>query len=251
METLRPKEYKWKLGARLRYVREKKYVSDGKQKKLITGVIEGERKQIKFNIWSDKVKVEQLHPNAVYNISRGKLEDGVINLHDWSKIEQVDDNGEFPPQQLYTLQDLMELPDQEKIIDFQASILQVGEVQSGTTKEGRHYNRQQVECGDLEARLRITVTMWDNFLSKSAEGYRCTFEGFKYKIYCGSQQLNSTVFSKIHTDLTQQKIEVNDVLAEGRWHNLSELYRERPLGELREILERSDPLINVYSEVTA
>ncbi len=39
VETLRPKEYRWKLGARLRYVREKKYVSGGKQKKLITGII--------------------------------------------------------------------------------------------------------------------------------------------------------------------------------------------------------------------
>jgi hypothetical protein len=83
--------------------------------------------------------------------------------------------------------------------------------------------------------------MWDNFLSKTVEGYRCTFEGFKYKIYCGSQQLNSTVFSKIHTNLTEKKINVEEVLAEGLWHNLSELYRERTLLELKEKLSNSEP----------
>jgi hypothetical protein len=41
--------------------------------------------------------------------------------------------------------------------------------------------------------------MWDNFLSKESEGFKCLFEGFKYKLYCESRQLNSTVFSKIHT----------------------------------------------------
>jgi hypothetical protein len=103
VETLRPKEYRWKLGARLRYVREKKYVSGGKQKKLITGIIEGEHKQLKFNIWSDKVSVEQLQPNATYNFSRGKLEDGVINLHDWSVVEPLEDKGEFPAYKTYSI----------------------------------------------------------------------------------------------------------------------------------------------------
>lgn len=39
METLRPKDYKWKMGARLRYLKEKKYKSNGVEKKLITGVL--------------------------------------------------------------------------------------------------------------------------------------------------------------------------------------------------------------------
>lgn len=112
--------------------------------------------------------MEQLQPNATYNFSRGKLEDGVINLHDWSGIEPVEDKGEFPPHKTYTIQELTEMSEVEKIIDFQGCILQVGEAQPGTTKEGRHYSKQQVECGQLESRLRITVTMWDNFLSKTA-----------------------------------------------------------------------------------
>lgn len=149
VETLRPKEYRWKLGARLKYVREKKYVANGKEKKLITGVIEGEQKQLKFNIWSDKVSATQLQPNNTYSFSRGKLEDGVINLHDWSAIEPAEDTGTFPTQRFYNLRDLMELPSAEKIIDFQACILEVGEVLPGTTKEGRQYRKQQVECGDL------------------------------------------------------------------------------------------------------
>lgn len=50
--------------------------------------------------------------------------------------------------------------------------------------------------------------MWDGFLSKAVRGFRCTFEGFKYKVYCGSQQLNSTVFSKIRTELTEGQVDV-------------------------------------------
>jgi hypothetical protein len=54
------------MGARLRYLKEKKYQSNGVEKKLLTGVLEGSEKQIKFNVWSSKMAVEAFTPNATY-----------------------------------------------------------------------------------------------------------------------------------------------------------------------------------------
>lgn len=70
--------------------------------------------------------------------------------------------------------------------------------------------------------------MWDHFLDKSVELARCRFEGVKYKIYCESKQLNSTIFSKITMELTTPKMQESTAsLVE--WKNLSELYRQKTI----------------------
>lgn len=55
---MKPKNRNWKAIAKIKYVRTKKYVQGSKQKKVTTGIMECNRKQFRFNIWSDKgVKV--------------------------------------------------------------------------------------------------------------------------------------------------------------------------------------------------
>lgn len=80
LESLKPRDFRWKLGARLRYITEKKYSSNGIEKKLMTGIIEGQKRQMKINIWSEGGLADQLEKNATYRFSKGKMEDGVINF---------------------------------------------------------------------------------------------------------------------------------------------------------------------------
>jgi hypothetical protein len=90
--------------------------------------------------------------------------------------------------------------------------------------------------------------MWDNFLSTHSIGYKCLFTGFKHKIYCESRQLNSTVFSKISCELTQERLVMDDEEEEG-WTQLSLLYRPRTLREVRQKLEATKVGEVVYSKV--
>lgn len=91
---------------------EKKYSVGGTERRLLTGIIEGRKKQIKINIWSENALTDRLEPNATYLFSKGRLEDGVINFGEHAEIERIDDDGIIPLNQLHYLRDLASMDDQ-------------------------------------------------------------------------------------------------------------------------------------------
>ena len=82
------------------------------------------------------------------------------------------------------------------MLDFRGHILSMNIPYKWYNPEnGRTFTRQSIVIVDVVERTSITVTLWENFITKYVIGEMFEFKGFRLRIFNNSRALTSTVYS--------------------------------------------------------